>query len=171
MQRLILLRHAKAATQAGGGDIERPLTSRGRADALRVGRYLQAEHLIADLAVVSAAKRTRETLDLVLGVLGNRPPVHVEPRLYHADPLILIAQLQQTPPEVRTLLVVGHNPGIAELAQTLAGHGDRFARRRLSDGFPTAALAVLDFDRDSWSDVDFGLARLDRYIVPDDLPA
>ena len=171
MRRLILLRHAKAANHAGGGDSERPLTGRRRADASRTGRYLASELLIPDMALVSHAKRTRETLELVLAELelGVRIPIHVEPRLYNADPLMLAGLLRDTPERIRTLLLVGHNPGISELAQDLVGSGDRYARKRMEEGFPTSALAVLDFSDDDWSSVASGRGRLDRFVQQDDL--
>ncbi|MDB5595671.1 MAG: phosphoglycerate mutase [Hyphomicrobiales bacterium] len=171
MRRLILLRHSKAAAQAGGGDFERPLTHRGRKDASRAGRALKEAGLLPDTSVVSNAKRTRETLERVLEEFGEKTPVHVESRLYNADVGALISALHKTPASVRTLLVVGHNPGIAELAETLAGTGDRYARARLQSSFPTSAFAVLDFDVDSWTEVDIGTGRLDRFVVPEDLTA
>lgn len=169
MRRLILLRHAKAASHAGGGDAERPLTNRGRRDASRVGRALAEEGLLPDTAVVSNAKRTRETLDLVLDEISEKIPVHIEARLYHAAPEALIEALHRTPRTIRTLLVVGHNPGLGDLAQALAGFGDRYARARMQAGFPTSAFAVLDFDVESWAEVKTGAGRLDRFIAPDDL--
>ena len=171
MRRLILLRHAKAASHAGGGDSERPLTGRGRTDASRMGRYLASELLIPDMAVVSHAKRTRETLELVLAEmeLGVRIPIHVEPRLYNADPLMLIDLLRDTPDRIRTLLLVGHNPGVGDLAQDLVGSGDRYARKRMEDGFPTSALAVIHIAGEDWASVASGRGRLDRFIQQDNL--
>lgn len=171
MQRLILLRHAKAAAHAGGGDSERPLTGRGHKDATRVGLYLRAQSLLPDMAIVSHARRTRETLDRVLEATGDGIPINVEPRLYHADPLILISSIRDVPARTHLLLVVGHNPGLGDLARELVGFGDRYARKRLDDGFPTSSLAVIDFDGDGWTGVDIGKGRLDRFITPEDLPA
>lgn len=169
MLRLILLRHAKAAAIAGGGDSERPLTQRGRRDALRVGDYLAGHGLFPDLAVTSSAKRTRETLDLALETFGEPCPVFAEPRLYLAEPPTLLNLLRQTPPFVRLLLTVGHNPGFHELALMLAGHGDRAARARLELGVPTASFAILDFEAESWADVQPGAGVLDRFVTPADL--
>src|SRR3954454_24332411 len=111
MLRLILLRHAKAAPHAGGGDPERPLTQRGRRDAARVGDYLASHGLFPDLAVVSTAKRTRETLDLALETFGEPCPVYAEPQLYLAEDATLLELMHATPPFVRLMLAVGHNPG------------------------------------------------------------
>jgi phosphohistidine phosphatase len=169
MLRLILLRHAKAAPHAGGGDPERPLTHRGRRDAARVGEYFAGHGLFPDLAVVSTAKRTRETLDLALETFGEPCPVYAEPRLYLAEAPTLLDLMHATPPFVQLLLAVGHNPGFNDYALMMTGHGDRHARARLEAGFPTAAFAVIDFDAQSWADVQPGSGVLDRFITPDDL--
>ena len=110
MLRLILLRHAKAAPQANGGDAERPLTQRGRRDALRVGEYLAGHGLFPDLALVSTAKRTRETLELALETFGEPCPVAAEPRLYLAEALMLLDLMRATPTFVQLLLAVGRVP-------------------------------------------------------------
>ena len=170
MHRLILLRHAKAAAHAGGGDSERPLTGRGRKDSTRVGHYLSGEGLIPEMAIVSHAKRTRETLDYVLAETGDQIPVHIEPRLYHADPAMLMASIREAPAKVRALLIIGHNPGLGDLALELTGYGDRYARKRLDAGFPTGSFAVIDFDVEGWDAIDAGQGRLDRFITPDDVP-
>lgn len=169
MLRLILMRHAKAAPHAGGGDSERPLTQRGRRDALRVGDYFAGAGLFPDLAVTSTAKRTRETLDLALETFGEPCPVFAEPRLYLAESSTLLDLLRQTPPFVKLLLTVGHNPGFHELALLLSGHGDRGALARLELGFPTGSFAVIDFDVESWSQVQPGAGVLDRFVMARDL--
>jgi phosphohistidine phosphatase len=169
MLRLILLRHAKAAPHAGGGDSERPLTQRGRRDAARVGEYLAGHGLFPDLAVVSTAKRTRETLDLALETFGEPCPVYSEPKLYLAEAPALLDLMQATPPFVQLLLAVGHNPGFHDYALMMTGHGDSMARARLEVGFPTAAFAVIDFEAQSWADAQPGSGILDRFVTPDDL--
>ncbi|MDB5641977.1 MAG: phosphoglycerate mutase [Hyphomicrobiales bacterium] len=169
MLRLILLRHAKAAPQAGGGDSERPLTQRGRGDAQRVGDYLAGHGLFPDLAAVSTAKRTRETLELALETFGEPCPVAAEPRLYLAETPILLELLRATPSFVQVLLAVGHNPGCHEFAMLMVGHGDPVARARLEAGFPTAAFAVIDFEAANWAEVRPGSGVLDRFVTPADL--
>jgi phosphohistidine phosphatase len=169
MLRLILLRHAKAAPLTGGGDAERPLTQRGRSDALRVGDYIAGHGLFPDLAVTSTAKRTRETLELALETFGEPCPVAAEPRLYLAEPSTLLDMLHHMPPFVQLLLAVGHNPGFHEFALTMAGHGDPVARARLETGFPTSGFAVIDFAAATWAEVQPGLGALDRFVTPADL--
>jgi phosphohistidine phosphatase len=170
MRRLLLLRHAKSDWSGGGLDVDRPLAARGREAAPRMAAYLKDESLLPDLALVSSARRTRETWDLVRPALG---PVEArfEPRIYEAPVARLLAVVQEVDASIRTLLMVGHNPGFQDLARTLVGHGDRYAFARLQDKYPTAGLAVLDFSVEAWSDVVPGGGRLDRFVTPKSLGA
>jgi phosphohistidine phosphatase len=165
LRRLLLLRHAKSAWPEGVPDFDRPLAPRGRKAAKRIGGYLTVERLAPDLALVSPARRARETWDRVrshLGLIGERS----EARLYEASAGSLLAIVRETEPEVGALLIVGHNPGLEELAKLLAGSGSDKARARLMRKYPTASLAVLDFDVETWREVEVGLGRLSRFITP-----
>jgi phosphohistidine phosphatase len=166
MRRLLLLRHAKAAAQAGGGDRERPLNGRGRQDALRIGQYLAAESLVADAALVSDSRRTRETLDLVLQALKRRLPFVVDPDLYAAPSSIILRAVQHTAREVASLLAVGHNPGIAELAVELVGRASEADLAQLTSKFPTSGLAIFDFEADDWRHVARNGGHLERFVTP-----
>ncbi|MGO4705773.1 histidine phosphatase family protein [Microvirga sp. 2MCAF38] len=168
MLRLLLLRHAKASSPQGVLDIDRPLAKRGREAAARMGVYLRSEGLIPDLALVSPSLRTRETWDLVQPALG-KVEVEFHPGLYAAYALQLLAVVQQTEPENSSLMVVCHNPGCEELATLLAGHGKREAQIRMRHKYPTTALAVIDFDIETWDEVAFGGGTLDRFVTPQDL--
>lgn len=167
MRRLMLLRHAKSHWSVGGqSDAERTLASRGRAVAPVVGRYMTQHGLRPDLALVSSARRTRETWDLIVSAFESPPPVKFDPRLYDARAANSLAVIQQVPADVQTLLLVGHNPGMQQLAHLLAATGDLDARQALAEKFPTAALAVIDFPVDGWTDVRAGTGRLDRFVTP-----
>ena len=170
MRRLMLLRHAKSAHPAGGSDIDRPLAPRGREAAPRIGAYLRDEGLFPDLVLVSSARRTRETWDLVRPALGD-VAARLEPRIYEAPADRLLAVVREVEPDVRALLMIGHNPGFADLARWLVGDGDRHASTRLSRKYPTAGLAVIDFPVDSWARVDGRAGRLDRFVTPKTLGA
>src|SRR3712207_3973487 len=113
MRRLMLLRHAKAAPPDGMADIDRPLAERGRQALPHVAAHLADEQLFPDLALVSTARRARETWDAVAPRLGD-VPVRFEPRIYEAPPERLLAVVRNVEPEVRTLLMVGHNPGVED---------------------------------------------------------
>jgi phosphohistidine phosphatase len=157
---LILLRHAKSDWPEGVPDHDRPLAKRGRRDAPEVGRWLRGHDYRPDTVLCSTAQRTRQTWDLVAAKLGGADPaVTFEPRAYGATPHTLLYLVQELRPATRTALLIGHNPGISELASALA-------EAPLS--FPTAALAVLEFDG-SWSDLEPGHASLANFVTPADL--
>jgi phosphohistidine phosphatase len=181
MRRLILLRHAKSDWPEGLSDLERPLAPRGHTAAPVMGRYLRDELLLPDLALVSPALRTRETWalvepTLVPGELGVetplRPiPMRIEPRIYEAPVSRLLDVIQALPDTVTCALLVGHNPGSAELALTLTGFGDRYAAQRMGAKFPTCGLAVLDLPEGGWADLAPRSCRLDRFVTPASLGA
>lgn len=166
MRRLMLLRHAKSNWPAGVADRDRPLASRGRAAAPVMGRYLAEELLLPDLVLVSPSLRTCETWELVASMLPEKPAMRHEPRIYEAPSERLLAVVQETQRDVRTLLLIGHNPGSEELAALLTGHGDRYAAQRMSQKYPTCGLAVLDFAIEDWRDVAPRGGRLDRFVTP-----
>lgn len=167
MRRLLLVRHAKAEIPTGL-DIERRLAARGREAAPLIGAYLKDEHLLPDLALVSPAERTRETWSLMRASLGA-VETREERRIYEASTEGLLGVVHGVEAGVRTLLIVGHNPSIGDLARRLAGHGDRYAFARLAQGFPTAALAVLDFAGERWDEAQAQGGRLDRFVTPGSL--
>ena len=169
MLRLILLRHSKAARYSSGGDHQRALEPRGIEDATRVGDYLAAEHIVPDASVVSDALRTRQTLEAATKHWREKPKAFVETTLYHADAETLLYRLHETPDRVKTMFVVGHNPGLADLSVELVGYGDRYAMSRLCDRFPTTAMAIIDFDVDHWAEVQPRSGRLDRFVTPSSL--
>ena len=166
MRKLVLLRHAKAAREAGGGDKERPLTRRGREDAARAGHYIVEEKLLPNLAVVSDARRARETLDCLMHAAGKSFKVLIDPEIYLAEDFVLLAELHRAPDLAQTLLVVGHNPGLADFAWRVAGHGDLEARKRMEVKYPTSGLSVVTFDVKSWADIKWGSGALDRFVTP-----
>ena len=168
MTRLLLFRHAKAAAYAGGGDHDRPLTARGVKDAERIGRFIAKENLLPGCVLVSDARRTRETLDAAARLWPTQPERRDEERLYLAWPqriLEIVRGANATAP----LMVIGHNPGLGELANTLVAAGDSRARQAMAERFPTAALAVLDFDMRDWPDIRAASATLVRFVTPADL--
>lgn len=166
MRRLLLLRHGKADRHSAGGDRARPLTRRGEEDALRVGQFLRELGVIPDLAVASNARRAKQTLEKVLAAFPDHVTHLIENTIYLASPDHLLDILRQTPDKVTTLLAVGHNPGFSELAVSLAGDGNASEISALRSKFPTAALAILDFDTDEWASVGRGAARLNRFVTP-----
>ena len=171
MHRLLLLRHAKSAWPDGVEDHERPLAERGRKACLLMGRYMADEALLPDLAVVSTARRATETWRLLHSAFARDVARQDEPRIYEAPASAMLELIRQTGPRVRTLLLVGHNPGMHDLALQLIGprlteNAARSALSRLQQKYPTAGLAVIDFTIGRWSDASPGLGRLDRFETP-----
>ncbi|MEU9167934.1 histidine phosphatase family protein [Streptomyces sp. NPDC048420] len=166
LRRLVVLRHAKSAWPEGVADHERPLGPRGLRDAPEAGRVLAASDLLPDLALCSTAVRARHTWELASAQWGTPPPVRLDPELYGADVPELLAAVHETPPEVLTLLLVGHNPGLEELVLALAGDGLDGALDEVRVKFPTSAIAVLDWHGESWRDLGPGRALLTSVTVP-----
>ncbi|MEL6059289.1 MULTISPECIES: SixA phosphatase family protein [unclassified Methylobacterium] len=168
MRRLILLRHAKSDRPAGVADHERPLNDRGQRAAPAVGAHLAQDGLRPDLALVSTAERTRETWAAMAAALGN-PETRWQREIYEAPAHRILTVIRNAPDSATTVIVVGHNPGLGDLASDLAGDGPRAALNRLALEFPTAAYAVIDFDTDHWSEVAPGQGHLDRFVRPRDI--
>lgn len=172
MRRLLLLRHAKAEQDSGEGDFARKLTDRGRGDAARMGHAMDTRGYIPNLVLCSSAARTTETWGLLSPELAKTPKVEFTKALYLASPKNIFEQIHLTPDDVKTLMVVGHNPGIAECTIRLARHpASKAESHKLEDmraKFPTCALAVLDFDVESWSDAGSGGILLE-FLQPRDL--
>ncbi|MET7382368.1 histidine phosphatase family protein [Streptomyces sp. NPDC005526] len=166
LRRLVVLRHAKSAWPAGVADHERPLSPRGRRDAPAAGRALAEADCLPDLALCSTARRARQTWDLASSQWGTPPPVRFDRRLYAADVPALLTAVRETPPEVGTLLLIGHNPGLEELVLDLAGDGLDDTLDRLRVKFPTSALAVLAWHGAGWRALAPGAALLTDLTVP-----
>uniref|UniRef100_A0A9E8A319 Histidine phosphatase family protein n=1 Tax=Bosea sp. NBC_00436 TaxID=2969620 RepID=A0A9E8A319_9HYPH len=169
MRRLMLLRHAKSHWPTGVADRDRPLAARGREAAPVMGRYLADELLLPDLVLISPAKRTVETWEMVAPMLPEKPATQYEPRIYEAKVERLLDVVQEVEGDVRTLLLIGHNPGFEELAHLLTGHGDRYAAARMSQKYPTCGLAVIDFAVEHWYAIAAREGRLDRFVTPGSL--
>ncbi|MGP8302719.1 SixA phosphatase family protein [Streptomyces inhibens] len=164
-RRIVLLRHAKAEWSEES-DHERPLAERGRKDAPAAGRRLAGAGITPDLTLCSTAARTRETWKLFVHELPQRPKTVYEERLYEASLGELLALLNETSDEVNDLMVVGHNPGMHALADALAGEAEGDLLPRMNrGGFPTAAIAVIEFTG-SWKSVEHGVGRLVAYFPP-----
>ena len=169
MRRLMLLRHAKAGppgfarhrsaacrARAGGGATDRR-PSEGRAAFPRPRPRLAGAAHAGDMGACSAIAR---------GHGGE-----LESRIYEASADNLLKLVRSVGPETRTLMVVGHNPGFQDLARFLVGYGDRYAFARMAKKYPTAGLAVIDFDADSWEAIGARGGRLDRFVTPNSLGA
>lgn len=168
MRTLHLLRHAKSSWSDGElDDRERPLAPRGVRAAALVGVYLAQERLGLDLVLCSSARRAVETWERAAAELPRPPRLRREDGLYLASPRELLERVQRVEDDVRSLLLVGHNPGFAALAAHLAG-ADAEAVERIGK-FPTGSLASFALARGGWGALDRGGAVLVRFVRPADL--
>jgi len=168
MKQLLLLRHAKSSWDDPDlDDFDRPLAERGSKAARLIGRELAARGWLPDQVLVSSALRTRDTWRLVAAELPAHPRIVFADALYDASAADILSQIRLADPSSGCLAVVGHNPGLEDLAKQLAGSGSEAkARKRLEEKFPTAALARFVFDGD-WSGLSSG--RLTHCLRPKDL--
>lgn len=170
-RRIYLVRHGKSSWAAPGReDRERDLNGRGRAAADAMAAWCAANGVSPDLVLCSGARRARETLARLLPHLKSAARIEVEEGLYLAEAPELLARLRRLDDAVKAVMVVGHNPGLHDLARLLAGGGDPGALARLNAKFPTAALAEFSADLRRWRDLDADKARLERLILPRELP-
>ncbi len=162
---LVLLRHGKSAYPPGVSDHDRPLAPRGRREAALAGQWILQNAPTLDYILCSSAARTRQTLE-ASGLVTPTVLVDVSSSIYEAYPDELLELITAAPPADRTLLLVGHAPGVPGLAEMLAGPGsDTEALRNMDAKFPTSALALLQV-QGQWADVGAGTARLVDFVVP-----
>ena len=167
-RRLLLLRHAKSSwNEPDLPDRERPLAPRGRRAAAALGARLALRRVPIDRVLCSPARRTRETLALL--ALDPTIPVSFAEGLYLASARTLLTRLRRLSPRVRSVLVIGHDPGLDHLARVLAERGRANELKRLSQGFKTGALAELRVPEEGWRGLQSGSAYLERFTLPKDL--
>ena len=164
---LYLLRHAKSSWDDPSlDDHDRPLSPRGRNAVKRVRRHLEEAEILPQLVLCSPATRTRETLAGIEPALGDETEITFDGALYGASAELLLRRLGRVPDEVESVLVIGHNPGLEDLATMLAGGGERLPE--LQQKFPTGALATLAVPG-GWRELRPGAAELVGYVVPREL--
>jgi phosphohistidine phosphatase len=172
MRRLLLLRHAKAeSSEPGMEDRGRTLIERGRKDAARIGVYMASHALVPDRVMLSPAARTQETWKSTAAAFRPAPAAMSVERLYDATPHAIFAVIKEAPAAAHTLMVIGHNPGLHELALMLIASGDIDARERLREKLPTSGLVIIDFAFDDWSKLHPQSGRLERFVSPKTLAA
>ncbi len=168
IRRLLLLRHGKAESPYGDKpDLDRKLTSRGERSARLIGQYLREHELVPDLVLCSPSTRTRETWGGVVGALRTKPTARYVEDLYEASTDTYLDQIRKHGGDAGTLLIIGHNPS-TEAALTRLGSDGSYM---LPDAFPTCALAVIESDTDSWTDLAPDNCSLATFVRPRDLGA
>jgi phosphohistidine phosphatase len=169
-KQLVLLRHAKSSwDDPFVEDFDRPLAKRGRNAAGQVAEWFGRHRIRPDLILCSPAVRTRETLALVKDALGDGAEVDYDKALYLAEPDELLERIRATDDAVTCLMVIGHNPGMQELALGLLGPGAKKNRARLEEKFPTAAIARFRVPVARWTELQPGRAALVDFVRPTDL--
>jgi phosphohistidine phosphatase len=167
MKRLILTRHAKSSwDDPATPDHDRPLNERGKAAAADLGQWLASRDYVPDEVLCSDALRTRKTFSGIAPALPGTPVLELKPALYHAGPDVMMAVLRHATAD--TVMMIGHNPGIAEFAARLVAHPPHnleFGR------YPTGATLVVDFDVPDWGQVAFGSGSTVDFIVPSEIVA
>jgi phosphohistidine phosphatase len=167
MRRLLLLRHAKTErAEHGERDRDRKLVARGRSDAPVIGAYMLRHRLVPDLVLLSPAARAQETWTLLASAFTEVPRVVKDQRIYNASTGALVDLIHEAGDDARALLVIGHNPGLHDLAVQLIGSGDVEAREHLNEKLPTSGLVVIDLAVDDWSLLHAGAGRLERFVTP-----
>jgi phosphohistidine phosphatase len=163
-RRLLMIRHAQAADAPV--DLERPLSAQGARNAAAIGSWLEGNGYVPDRAVVSPALRTRQTWEQVAEASAPGLAPDVDERIYDNTLDAVLAAITETTGDVQTLVVVGHNPSVGELAFALDdGEGDPGAREKLHAGFPAGAVAVFEV-AGFFADLGPGRATLAGFAVP-----
>jgi phosphohistidine phosphatase len=163
---LSLLRHAKSSRDdATLADFDRPLSERGQRDAPRMGTWL-ASASVPELVLCSTARRTQQTLALMRPALPATVKVKLTKTLYLAEANVLVKAVRAAPPEVRHVLLIGHNPGLEDMARELIGKGDAALRAALATKFPSAGCAVVTFEAKTWREIGPGQGTLVRWMTP-----
>lgn len=167
LKRLVLLRHAKSDYPLGVSDHDRPLGARGNREAPAAGAWLREHDVVPDFILTSDALRTRSTCAWVISELGEKAPTpYLDSRVYGASSSRLCAIINETPETVTTLLVIGHQPVLQELAMRLASvDSDEEAVYELAMDYPTLGLTVLETDKD-WAEIDGRDMRVRNFVVP-----
>jgi phosphohistidine phosphatase len=159
MKFLTLIRHAKSSwNDPGLADIDRPLNSRGRTDAPLAGRRLAGIDFAPDLVLSSPARRARRTAKAIIRELKQKPPLGIEPSLYMADPDEMLALIRNLGSSLTHVAIVGHNPGLTELANVLGSSA--------IDNVPTTGVVRFELDIDRWRDAGAATARLIDFDYP-----
>jgi len=167
----MLLRHAKSSwADATMDDHDRPIQDKGRGRVANLAAWLDDRAIGCDLVLCSTALRTRQTLDVVLPVLG-KPEVRYEPSIYEADAQALLTLLRAVGEEHDRVLLIGHDPGLQLLAIQLAMTATGDALERLKRKYPTSAFSLLSIGEANWAALAPGMGHLAVFQVPQDAPA
>jgi phosphohistidine phosphatase len=171
MKTVTIFRHAKSGEKDNPNieDFDRSLSNRGLKAAPKIGAAMRERKLKPNLVLCSPSARTRQTLALAAPEAWDTPPrVRFDEKLYEASAQVLFQALRELPERVRHVMIVGHNPGLQELAVTLSPLGSS-ERQSFNEKLPTAAVASFDFDAEQWSNLQPGTGQLRLSISPNSI--
>lgn len=158
MKRILILRHAKSSwTDPNLSDLERPLNERGLRTAPFMGKLIVERGLSPAAIISSPAKRARQTAELVVNEIGVETNLSFDDRIYEASPNALRIVVSETSNDLTSVMIVGHNPGIEGFIRHLTGK---------IESMPTAALAVIDLNIESWKEINHDTGSLITIIRP-----
>ncbi|MCU0837306.1 MAG: histidine phosphatase family protein [Rhodospirillales bacterium] len=178
MRTIYLLRHGKSSWKdLSLDDFDRPLAKRGRRAAVAIGRYIRHQNIEPALILCSPSKRTRQTLDGAQEEMGATIPTRFERAIYMAEAAPLFRRLKGLSHSLPSAMIIGHNPGLEQLAALLIGDAgdagiddeERTLRGMMAEKFPTGALAAITADVEQWHDLQPGHCRLARFVRARDL--
>ena len=172
MRKLTLLRHAKSSwSDQTKADIDRPLTSKGRRSALKIGTYISKNRIFPDLILCSPSRRTRETLSQIDPFLPDSIEVKIEPSIYSAGQGDgLVSYLISSAFDEAHVMIIGHNPTMQQMALDLARPEPGNSYDKIEGKYPTAALTHIEFDISDWRHVR-ERGRLVHFVSPKMLPS
>ncbi len=167
MKKVYLLRHAKSSWKDQSlADLDRPLNKRGRAAAKYMRGVIARERYLPAQILCSPARRTRETLHLLIDAFGGAVPVRYEKGIYLAEAQALLRRMRRLSESLGSVMIIGHNPGLELLALMLTDDDGSPLRHALSRKFPTGTLAVIDCSVDHWNELRPAIGRLAAFERP-----
>lgn len=169
MLRLYIMRHAKSSWAIPGArDFDRELNDRGLQDLAKLSQVIKKEGYFPDKILCSSATRTHQTLDAVMDAFENKPEIVFTERLYSSG-LSEYIDLINDNSDIKSLMIIGHNPMCGSLATSLSGTGKADELEKIAYKYPTAALSIIDFDTKNWPDVAKGSGILQKSIFPSEI--
>jgi phosphohistidine phosphatase len=170
LKKLILLRHAKSGwDDPVPRDFDRPLNGKGLRAARAIGRFARDAGIAFDAVLASPAVRVTETIGEFADGYGRIPQPSYDRRIYLASAQTLLEVIQEIDDRSRTVMMVGHNPGLEDLVFLLVPEGEDEAREQVEEKYPTASIAEISLDIEHWANAEIGSGTLDRFTRPRDL--
>jgi phosphohistidine phosphatase len=169
MKKLYLLRHAEAEMPAFEEDLNRKLSLEGRSQMAKLGAHMQAHNMSPDIIICSSSVRTSESADILVTCLDKKPLIEATKKLYLARTGHVLAQIWHIDERYKSAMIIGHNPGLHELAYALPINRTQPNALKIQGNFPPAALAIFEFPYDTWGEADYSEGTVLDVIFPADL--